>query len=229
MIQAQIGRDEILARATSLVPDLRARSEQSEKLRRCPDETIGQYQELGLLKICQPKRYGGYELGWDVLCEVSQTLARACGSQAWVQNVYADHAQKVGTFSPEAQDDVWGENPNARISASFDPIGKARRVSHDKRVAPLPLPLPAPCAVDGHVIGRPLSAAAIPGDQQIAVGAFDDSRRVVVIRAKRENQIVLVERNRLSRPAHAGKESRQEDTPQEKSDADAANWFGHAR
>jgi 3-hydroxy-9,10-secoandrosta-1,3,5(10)-triene-9,17-dione monooxygenase len=127
-IEAQIGRDEILARATSLVPELRARSEQAEILRRCPDETIAQYQELGLLKICQPKRYGGYELGWDVLCEVSQTLARACGSQAWVQNVYTDHAQKLGTFSPEAQHDVWGENPNARISASFDPVGKAHRV-----------------------------------------------------------------------------------------------------
>ena len=67
-------------------------------------------------------------VGWDVLCEVSQTLARACGSQAWVQNIYCDHAQKVGTFPLQAQEDVWGETPDARISASFDPVGTAHRV-----------------------------------------------------------------------------------------------------
>jgi 3-hydroxy-9,10-secoandrosta-1,3,5(10)-triene-9,17-dione monooxygenase len=45
-----------------------------------------------------------------------------------VQNIYSDHAQKVGTFPRQAQDEVWGDTPNARISASFDPVGRARRV-----------------------------------------------------------------------------------------------------
>lgn len=81
-----------------------------------------------MLQICRPARYGGYELGWDVLCEVSQTLARACGSQAWVQNIFNDHAQKVSTFAPAAQDDVWANDPDAQIAASFDPVGRATPV-----------------------------------------------------------------------------------------------------
>jgi len=68
------------------------------------------------------------ELGWDVLCEVSQMLAQGCGSQAWVHNVFSDHCQKVGAFSLQAQDDVWGDDPAARISASFDPVGKGKVV-----------------------------------------------------------------------------------------------------
>lgn len=128
VVQAEVGRADILRRAESLVADIRSRSEACEAQRRCPAETIAQFEELGLLSICKPKRYGGYELGWDVLCEVSQTLARACASQAWVQNIFADHAQKIGTFPRAAQEDVWGDTPNARISASFDPVGKARRV-----------------------------------------------------------------------------------------------------
>lgn len=110
------------------MPVLQARSSEAEQLRRCPDETIEDFVVNGLLRICQPPRYGGYGLGWDVLCQVSQRLARGCGSQAWVQNVFADHAQKVGTFPQAAQEDVWSRDPNTRISASFDPVGKARRV-----------------------------------------------------------------------------------------------------
>ena len=44
-----------------------------------PAETIADYVENGLLRICQPARYGGYELGYDIMCEVTQTLARGWG------------------------------------------------------------------------------------------------------------------------------------------------------
>lgn len=118
--------EELLRCAQALVPALRARADDAERERRCPPETIADYDANHLLRICQPARYGGYELGWDILCEVSQTLARGCGSQAWVQNIFSDHCQKVATFPLEAQEEVWGETPAARIAASFDPVGKAR-------------------------------------------------------------------------------------------------------
>ncbi len=121
-------REEMLRRAEALVPVLRARSEACEQARQCPDETIADFERDHLLRICQPRRYGGYEFGWDVLCEVSQTLARGCGSQAWVQNIFSDHCQKVSTFPLDAQEEVWGEDPNARIAASFDPVGEGRAV-----------------------------------------------------------------------------------------------------
>lgn len=120
--------DELLARAERLAPVLRARSPEAERERRCPDETIADLVANGLLRVCQPARFGGYELGWDVLCSISQRLARGCGSQAWVQNIFSDHAQKIGTFPEQAQADVWGNDPDVRISASFDPVGKGTRV-----------------------------------------------------------------------------------------------------
>src|ERR1039458_3795733 len=123
-----LDRDELVRRAAALVPVLRSHSEACERARQCPPETIDDFVREGLLQICQPHRYGGHELGWDVLCVVSQTLARGCGSQAWVHNVFSDHCQKVGVFSLQAQDDVWGDDPAARISASFDPVGKGEVV-----------------------------------------------------------------------------------------------------
>jgi 3-hydroxy-9,10-secoandrosta-1,3,5(10)-triene-9,17-dione monooxygenase len=90
---------------------------------------VGDFRRNGLLRICQPARYGGLELGWDVLAEMVQALARGCASQAWIAMVYNDHCQLLGNFPVEAQDDVWRENPDTFLSASLDPIGTATRVA----------------------------------------------------------------------------------------------------
>jgi alkylation response protein AidB-like acyl-CoA dehydrogenase len=73
--------------------------------------------------MAQPARFGGYELGWETVCEVSMILGRGDASQAWVANIYAEHAYVGGLFSDEAQRDVWGGNPDALISASIIPLG----------------------------------------------------------------------------------------------------------
>jgi alkylation response protein AidB-like acyl-CoA dehydrogenase len=78
--------------------------------------------------MCRPARYGGYEMGWDVLCDLGELLAAADGSQAWLQHIYADHTVLVATFPAQAQDEVWGKNASAITSASFDPAGRATRV-----------------------------------------------------------------------------------------------------
>jgi alkylation response protein AidB-like acyl-CoA dehydrogenase len=120
--------DELMARARALVPALRERARPCEDARRVPEQTIQDFERAGLLRMCQPARFGGYELGWDVLCDIGEVLAAACGAQAWLQHIYADHTVLVATFPALAQDDVWGNNHNAIVSASFDPTGRATRV-----------------------------------------------------------------------------------------------------
>ena len=121
-------REQVIARAEALVPVLAERSEECEKLRRAPDSTIRDYVDNGLLRICQPSRYGGYDLGYDVLCEVIQTLARGCGSQAWVHMVLADNPLKLAAFSLDAQDDVWAKDSTARVCVAVAAVGKATEV-----------------------------------------------------------------------------------------------------
>ena len=119
--------EELYRRAEAFVPVLAARAERCEALRACPPETIAELQRSGLLQICRPARYGGYEYGWDVLSAVNRILARGCGSQAWVANVLNDHTQLVGAFPLEAQEEIWGRDPETRIAASVAPSGKAKR------------------------------------------------------------------------------------------------------
>jgi 3-hydroxy-9,10-secoandrosta-1,3,5(10)-triene-9,17-dione monooxygenase len=121
-----VTREEMLHRAAALMPALRDRAAACEAARRCPDESMAAFDAAGFIRICQPARFGGYELGWDVLCEVGQILAHGCGAQAWVATVMGDHAHIASGLAIEAQQELWGEDPGTRICASFVPVGKAR-------------------------------------------------------------------------------------------------------
>ena len=122
-------REDLIGRARSLAFRLRARAEEGEGLRRMPDDTIADLRSSQLARICQPSRYGGFDEGWDALCEVGLELARGDGSQAWVSVVYGEHACLVGHFPDEAQRDVWGGNEAALISSSYAPGCTAVRVN----------------------------------------------------------------------------------------------------
>jgi 3-hydroxy-9,10-secoandrosta-1,3,5(10)-triene-9,17-dione monooxygenase len=121
-------REEALRRAEALVPVLRERAPEAEKLRCCPDATIADYAASDLLRILMPARFGGYELNYDVYCEVAKTLSHGCGSQAWVYMVFADNAMKVAYFPRQAQEEVWNDNPDAKLSNAVAPIGKGEVV-----------------------------------------------------------------------------------------------------
>jgi 3-hydroxy-9,10-secoandrosta-1,3,5(10)-triene-9,17-dione monooxygenase len=116
------GLARLLKHAEDLIPVFRERAAEGETLRRVPDQTIEDLIPTGLLRTCQPARFGGSELDWRDLCELSLVMARGDCSQAWVANIYAEHAYLVAMFPDEAQQDVWGSNPDARIAASVVPV-----------------------------------------------------------------------------------------------------------
>ncbi len=127
-VEPEVQRADFLAEAKRLAPIFRQRALEAEKIRRMPDESIADIVAAGLPRICQPKRFGGAELPWDALVEVSMELAKGCGSQAWVSNVFGEHSCHLAHFPDEAQHDVWDGDPEALISTSYAPSGAAERV-----------------------------------------------------------------------------------------------------
>ena len=116
-------RDDILARASDMVPALLEKAEQAESARRLPAETDQAFRDAGFYKIMQPMAFGGLELDFGTQTELAVTLAPGCASSAWVASVTACHGWILGMFPAEAQNDVWGENPDASVASSFLPFG----------------------------------------------------------------------------------------------------------
>jgi 3-hydroxy-9,10-secoandrosta-1,3,5(10)-triene-9,17-dione monooxygenase len=113
----------LLERARAMVPVLAARSEQTERERRVPDETIADFHRNGLFRILQPARFGGAELHFDTFAAVTRELARGCASSAWVYCVVEELFWVLATFPEQAQTEIWGENPAALACAALAPSG----------------------------------------------------------------------------------------------------------
>jgi 3-hydroxy-9,10-secoandrosta-1,3,5(10)-triene-9,17-dione monooxygenase len=128
---------EALSRARALVPRLKERAAHADELRRCPEESILELNESGLMRVLQPRRVGGSELPWVVvLIDIGSELARGCGSTAWNWANYAVHHWMLAFWPVRCQDEVWGADPAALIASSMVfPAGKAKRVPGGYRLS----------------------------------------------------------------------------------------------
>jgi len=125
---------EIVERARTLAPILNARVGEAEKLRRLPDANIADLKRTGLLKVLQPRRYGGLELSLHAHIDVVAEIARGCGSTAWCMGVMHAHSWLMGSFPEAAQQETFGANPDTVISAVIGPRGTAREADGGYRL-----------------------------------------------------------------------------------------------
>ncbi|KWV51233.1 acyl-CoA dehydrogenase [Bradyrhizobium macuxiense] len=118
----------MIARANALVPVLRERAPRTEELRRLPPETERDLHDSGLFRILQPRRVGGSELDYVALVDCADALGRGDASVSWNFANLASHHWMLAMFAPEAQQTVWGKNPDTLIASSFVfPAGRARK------------------------------------------------------------------------------------------------------
>jgi resorcinol 4-hydroxylase (FADH2) len=126
---------DLVARGRDLVPGLADRAPQCEADCRVSDETVERFRKTGLHKTLLPAAYGGYEMGFSALLEISFALGKVCASSAWVCGLYMVHSWFGGLFPRQAQDEMWGEDPGAFISGSYAPVGKATMVKGGYRLS----------------------------------------------------------------------------------------------
>ena len=117
-----------LERVRALLPALRERAVQAERLRRLPEETFEDFQDAGLFRCLQPRRYGGYELDPPTFYQAVIEVGGVCGSSAWVLGVVGVHNWHLALFPPQAQEDVWGKDSSVQMSTSLAPTGIVERV-----------------------------------------------------------------------------------------------------
>ena len=128
--------EEFVDRARMIVPRIRERADEAERLRTLPGDMMDVVREAGLLHAFIPERYGGYNLNWGPQIAAGRAVARGCASTAWLVSVVGSHAGYVGRMSEAAQDDVWGGGEGVLICTGAVPIGvEVRRAAGGFRVS----------------------------------------------------------------------------------------------
>ncbi len=116
-------RTEFAQRASELVPLIQKHAAWSDENRRLHDETIEALAGAGLLRLRVPARYGGSEADLRTVVDVITQLGRGDGSVAWTAAVWSICAFLVALFPDEAQDEIFGSNPDARVCGLLSPGG----------------------------------------------------------------------------------------------------------
>src|SRR5690242_14612724 len=125
----------LLARARALIPRLAERALAAAAARQMPAGTIAEYRDAGILRILQPKRFGGMQGRFSLFSRIVEELTYGCASAAWVYAVLAEHQWIIGQYPEAAQIDVWGQDPEAVASSSLAPRAAAKRVAGGWRLS----------------------------------------------------------------------------------------------
>ena len=115
----------VLDGVRDLLPAIRERADEAERLRVVPEASIKELEEVGFFRLRQPRRFDGYEADPVDFYTAVRDIAGACGSTGWVSSVVGVHPWQVALFPDEAQQAVWGADTSTRLSSSYAPTGKA--------------------------------------------------------------------------------------------------------
>lgn len=118
----------MLGRARALIPRLAERAPAAAAARRLPAQTIAEYRAAGILRILQPRRFGGMQGRFSLFSRIVEELTYGCASSAWVYAVLAEHQWIIAQYPEPAQIDVWGADAQAVAASSLAPRAAAERV-----------------------------------------------------------------------------------------------------
>jgi 3-hydroxy-9,10-secoandrosta-1,3,5(10)-triene-9,17-dione monooxygenase len=125
---AGVSYEDALASARALVPALRERAERAEEARIILPETLADLHRSGLMRVLQPRRWGGMEFDFVAYVDFSAELARGCASTGWTVGNLLIHHWLLALYDERAQQEVWGSNPEAMIASGIAyPQGSGRR------------------------------------------------------------------------------------------------------
>jgi len=102
---------------------------------RAPAETIAEYRAAGILRILQPRRFGGRQGRFSLFSRIVEELTYGCASSAWVYAVLAEHQWIIAAYPEAAQIDVWGDDPDAVAASSLAPRAAAKPVAGGWRLS----------------------------------------------------------------------------------------------
>ncbi|MGO4498914.1 acyl-CoA dehydrogenase family protein [Paenibacillus sp. 2RAB27] len=113
----------LVERATALIPKLRERAEEMEKIKRMPEDTLNDLKESGILRILRPQIYSGLQLNMRAFTECLTEISRGCGSTGWFVSLTNIRDYMIAfAFKQEALDDIFASmDKDIILAGNFKP------------------------------------------------------------------------------------------------------------
>ena len=116
---------EVFARIQEIAEPLREQSVDAERLGRLPDSTAALLKSTGLMRMLQPKKYGGYEAHPNEFFKAVMAVAENDPSTGWIAGVVGVHPWETAVTDDRLQQELWGEDPDTWMASPYAPMGIA--------------------------------------------------------------------------------------------------------
>lgn len=118
-------RADLVARVHKFGPILAEGVAAGDRDRRLPDSTVRAIDDSQVGRLWTASAYGGLETDVRTLSEVTKALSHYCPSTSWVVNNINGSNLFAAKFPRSAQDEVFGDNPGAKLASVFAAAGTA--------------------------------------------------------------------------------------------------------
>ena len=108
--------DTLIERARVVAIDLRERALEAEQQRHIHAESFRAIKDADLFRAYTPARFGGYELHPRHFWRIAAEISKGCPSSSWVYSVMSAHTYVLALFPEQAQEEVFGVDPNVGIT-----------------------------------------------------------------------------------------------------------------
>ena len=118
-------KNEVFGRIEKMSSFLGAQAVEAEHLGRLPDETAKRLKDCGVIRMLQPKEYGGYETHPNDFLEAVMAIAALDSCTGWIAGVVGVHPWETALNDDRLQAEVWGDDPTVWIASPYSPMGIA--------------------------------------------------------------------------------------------------------
>ncbi|MFI1460938.1 acyl-CoA dehydrogenase family protein [Nocardia carnea] len=105
--------------------DIRAAAAEGESLMRLSDTTAQHLRDSGVIRMLQPKEYGGLEAHPREAAETTMAIAALDGAAGWVAGIVGVHPWELAFFDTKAQEEIWGADNDMWMASPYAPMGIA--------------------------------------------------------------------------------------------------------
>lgn len=116
---------EVVQQVTALGPRLEAAAEETERLGKLAEDSVAVVREAGVMRLLQPKDFGGFAAHPRDFAEAVMAVASFCGSTGWVCGVGGVHPWELALCDRRVQEEVWGSDPDTWLASPYMPSGVA--------------------------------------------------------------------------------------------------------
>jgi alkylation response protein AidB-like acyl-CoA dehydrogenase len=119
---------EVRERIAKITDFLEENGPECEALGRLTDEAAEKLRWAGVVKMLQPREFGGEEVHPVEFFEAVLDIGSRAGSIGWVASVVGVHPWEMAQVDRSVQEQIWGEDPDTWIASPYAPMGRLRPV-----------------------------------------------------------------------------------------------------